>query len=191
MQARAGEHEIDEWARRAQRGDELALGRLLHAVRPRVYRWALVHTGAADDAEDITQAVLLRAQRRIGDFNFAARFTTWLYSVTRSVAADWRRTNRRRSELLMHRTDETMPVPQREATPDEQRLVALIREHFAALPVRQREVFDLVDLQGQSPSEVAAMLALDPATVRVHLMRARRTIRARILERHAALVEDR
>jgi RNA polymerase sigma-70 factor, ECF subfamily len=190
LDARAGEQDIDEWARRAQRGDQRALGQLLRAVRPRVFRWALIHTGSPDDAEDITQATLLRAQRALPDFGFAARFTTWLYSVTRSVAADARRTQRRRAELLSQRT---MVAEGSNAEPklDERRLVALVREQLGPLPVRQREVFDLVDLQGRAPADVAELLGLDAATVRVHLLRARRTIRARIMERNAALVEDR
>ena len=190
METRSGEHEIDDWARQAQRGDELAWGRLLRAVRPRVLRWALVHTGSADEAEDITQAALLRAQRALPDFSFAARFTTWLYSVTRSVASDWRRKQRRREDLFA----------QRAATPDahwdsprldEQELINLVHRYFADLPARQREVFDLVDLQGHAAADVAEMLGANPATVRVHLLRARRTIRERILQTNAALVEDR
>jgi RNA polymerase sigma factor (sigma-70 family) len=190
LEARSGEQEIDDWARRAQRGDQRALGQLLRAVRPLVFRWALVQTGSPDDAEDITQATLLRAQRGLSEFGFAARFTTWLYSVTRSVASDARRTQRRRAELMSQRphvADATAAEPKL----DEGRLLALVREQLAALPARQREVFDLVDLQGRAPAEVAELLALDPATVRVHLLRARRVIRARVIERNPALVEDR
>lgn len=190
MEARAGEQDIEDWARRAQRGDQHALAQLLRAVRPRVFRWALVQTGSPDDAEDITQAALLRAQRGLPDFGFAARFTTWLYSVTRSVAADARRTRRRRAELLSQRPPVAVSASV-EPRVDERRLLALVRAQLDALPVRQREVFDLVDLQGRAPAEVAELLALDPATVRVHLLRARRTIRARIMERNPALAEDR
>jgi RNA polymerase sigma factor (sigma-70 family) len=55
---------------------------------------------------------------------------------------------------------------------------------------RQREVFDLVDLQGIAAVEVGAMLGMEPVTVRSHLFRARRAIRKRILESHPELVED-
>ena len=98
MEARPGEQDIEDWARRAQRGDEHALAQLLRAVRPQVFRWALVQTGSPDDAEDITQSTLLRAQQGLPAFGFAARFTTWLYSVTRRVAADARRTQRRTAD---------------------------------------------------------------------------------------------
>lgn len=189
MDSRVGDHEIDGWARRAQRGDELALERLLRAVRPRVFRWALIYTGSPDDAEDVAQAALLRAQSALAGFGFHARVTTWLYSITRSVAADARRTRRRRTALLATQVYEA--PRSREESIDSQRLVELVRAHFAQLPVRQREVFDLVDLQGHTPAEVAEMLALNPATVRVHLLRARRTVRERMLQLRPALVADR
>jgi RNA polymerase sigma-70 factor (ECF subfamily) len=190
LETRAGEQDIEDWARRAQRGDHRALAQLLRAVRPRVFRWALVQTGSPDDAEDITQTALLRVQRGLRHFAFAARFTTWLYSVTRSAAADARRIQRRRAELLAERTPADV-ASSSEPRVDERRLLALVRDQLDALPARQREVFDLVDLQGRAPGDVAELLALDAATVRVHLLRARRTIRAHIAERNPALVEDR
>ena len=67
------------------------------------------------------------------------------------------------------------------------RVMDLVLAYFRALPARQREVFDLVDLQGYSPAEVATMLDLNPATVRASLFKARRTVRRKIFERHPEL----
>ena len=47
--------------------------------------------------------------------------------------------------------------------------------------MRQREVFDLVDLQGLDPKEAAELLEMNPNTVRVHLLRARRRMRREML----------
>jgi RNA polymerase sigma-70 factor (ECF subfamily) len=71
------------------------------------------------------------------------------------------------------------------------RAAALVRAFFAELQGRQREVFDLVDLQGYTPAEAAEMLEIEPPTARVHLLRARRAIRERILAAHPTLMEDR
>ena len=64
------------------------------------------------------------------------------------------------------------------------------RTSCAELRERQREVCERVELQGYAPAEVADMLVMNASTVRVHLLRARRTLRARIVERHPALAED-
>lgn len=177
----------DTLVRRAQRGDSVALTRLLEQVRPRLFRWALVHTSSPDDADDIVQEALLRASRHLGDYSFSARFTTWLHTIVRRTAAEWHRTMSRRAGLLAARHDPPRTTSQPEPTGE---LVALVRSCMDGLPARQREIFDMVDLREYAPSEVAELLSMNPATVRVHLLRARRTIRARLLERHRRLVEE-
>jgi RNA polymerase sigma-70 factor (ECF subfamily) len=62
---------------------------------------------------------------------------------------------------------------------------------FRQLPARQREIFSLADIEGVALVEIAERLGLDPGTVRAHLFRARRTLRARILTQHPELVEGR
>jgi RNA polymerase sigma-70 factor (ECF subfamily) len=61
---------------------------------------------------------------------------------------------------------------------------------FRDLPVRQREVFYLVDIEGHEAMEVASRLGLRPVTVRAHLFRARHTLRSRILARHPEIAEE-
>ena len=66
----------------------------------------------------------------------------------------------------------------------------LVRRLFTDLPEGQRTVFYLVDLQGYAPRDVAEMLEANPTTVRAHLLKARRAIRARLLEHHPEVVEE-
>jgi RNA polymerase sigma-70 factor (ECF subfamily) len=186
--AMALEQEIpDTLVRSAQRGDAAAISRLLELSRARVYRWALVQTGAPDDAEDLTQETLLRALRSLHAFAFGARFTTWLHTILRRTTADWRRTKRRRERLLDARSvaESSMQQPEPAAA-----LIDMVRTQLGALTARQREVFDLVDLQGRTPGEAAATLGMNPTTVRVHLLRARRQLRRVILDAHPHIMED-
>jgi RNA polymerase sigma-70 factor (ECF subfamily) len=165
--------------------------RLLGIVYPRVRRWASTQDLAADDAEDVTQTALIAAYRALPAFRFESRFETWLYRIVRRTVADWRRQQARRGRRVVNE-DADEPVERNAgADPDETRLSRFVRTAFDALPARQREVFDLMELQGRSTAEVAELLQLSESTVRVHLLRARRAIRRRILERNAALVEDR
>lgn len=183
------EQEIPETlVRAAQRGDAAALSQLLERVRPRVYRWALIQTAAADDAEDLVQEALMRAARKLGAFAFDARFTTWLHAIVRTTAADGRRTRRRRDRLL--RQNSADPAPARQPEPSSG-LMDVVRESLHGLTARQREIFDLVDLQGHTPAEAAGLLGMNATTLRVHLLRARRQMRLRIMESHRHLVEDR
>ena len=181
---------LERVAALAAAGDDVAFRRLALAVRPQLLRWALVQTANADDAEDVVQAALLRMHAALGSYQREARFTTWLYAVLRSAAADWRRRARRErardARYARALPQATSPVDRT----DRDRLLELVRTQLGALPARQREIFDLADLQGHSPAAVAALLDMNHNTVRAHLLRARRTLRARILAAHAALAED-
>lgn len=53
---------------------------------PRVSYWCWKICGDREQATDLAQDVFLRVHSRIGSFRFEARFSTWLYQVTRSVA---------------------------------------------------------------------------------------------------------
>jgi RNA polymerase sigma-70 factor, ECF subfamily len=182
--------ELDGLVRRAQAGEARAFDRLGRALLPRIRRWAAAHVESADDADDIAQDVLLKAHRMLSAFAFESRFTTWLYAITRRAAADWHRKRGRRARLQALRLEPAEDAPPSSSTADRQRLTERVLSEFRRLPSRQREVFDLADLQGKSLAEIAEMLAMNPVTVRVHLHRARSAIRSRILQTDAALVED-
>jgi RNA polymerase sigma-70 factor (ECF subfamily) len=180
---------------RAQDGDPVALADLLSLCRPWIYRWAVVDLGDFDEAEDTTQDVLVRLHSKLGRFRRGSRFTTWLFRVTRNAAVDRRRRWSRRLKL-MARSDamaamagDSRPAANPEAATLRQELDRIVRTFVAALPSRQRQVLDLVDLQGHAPSEVADLLDLDPGTVRAHLHRARRELRSRLLASHPEMVE--
>ena len=172
--------------RQARGGDPSAFERLAGAYRDRMYRWALVRTGDEDDAEDATQEALVRLHRGLGKFDGKSRFETWLYAVVRSAAADVRRSKgkalRLRERFAVRRAGEVAAEPHPVVDGlESQRIESLVRVFLDSLPARQREAMDLVDLQGVEQVEAATRLGVSPATLRTHLFRARRTIRARLL----------
>lgn len=179
---------------KAQAGDQQALTDLLRGCHPQVHRWALSLTADPDDADDVAQDVLVRVHRNLGKYGARSRFTTWLYQVTRNAALDQRRGRERRERLATHEyRDELQPDTDQADRLDElhrSSVADLVKSLFDELPDRQREVFDLVDLQDCRPVEVSEMLDMNPSTVRAHLLRARRTIRKRILERHPEMAEE-
>jgi RNA polymerase sigma-70 factor (ECF subfamily) len=181
----------------AQAGDAAARDELLRRCHGSVYRWALVHTGDSDEADDVAQEVLLRVHRYLGRYSGRSRFTTWLYQVTRNAALGWRRRVGSRLRLTRELTAEGGGVLEtgRRSDPMEQlhgsQIADVVTALFRQLPARQREVFNLADIEGVALVEIAERLGLDPGTVRSHLFRARRTLRARILTDHPELAEGR
>lgn len=177
---------LDDLVRSAQRGNANDLELLLVALRPTVCRWALVWTGSPDQAEDVAQRVLLRVDRSLQSFAAEGRTMTWLYRITKNVLIDLDRA-RARDRSLRDRLRREQVARAAAARDDSASLEALDLMHhmMEALSPQQRAVLDLVDLQGFTAEEVSQMLDVAPATVRVHLHRARQALRARTRSRES------
>lgn len=181
-----------ELIRRAQEGDDGAFTALATAWHPRVYRWACGMLDDPDDADDVAQQVLVRLYANLGRFRGLARFSTWLYQITRNAASDTHRRRGRRlraHERMLTSDPPPTAVPSAD-DPGNAELAERARAALAQLPERQRDVFDLVELQGYAPGEAATLLGIRAPTARTHLLRARRALRAALRAAAPELVED-
>lgn len=190
-----GDQPLDaDLIRRARAGEEAAFRLLVERWYARIHRWAAGVLGDADDADDVTQDVLVRLHVRLDRFREESAFSTWLFQITRNAARDaYRRRRRRlRARTRLRGMAEAHDVAPDPATALEERDAAgAARAALAGLPDRQREVFDLVDLQGYAPHEAADLLGLSPGTVRTHLFRARAAVRRALLAAEPSFAEDR
>jgi RNA polymerase sigma-70 factor (ECF subfamily) len=84
---RSSDNELIEAARRESgaRADRF-LGVLYRRHYRRVAYWCLKISGNREDAADLAQDVFLRVHARLDSFRLESAFSTWLYTVTRSVA---------------------------------------------------------------------------------------------------------
>lgn len=170
-------------------GRRAALERLAARVHVRVRLWAARFAPDEDTADDVAQDVLIGLERRIRRFDGRSTFSTWLFSVTRNVALSHRQRDARRERLLeAHGVDEQTAEPV--ADPDAAALASLVLRYYEALPAKQRLIFELADIRGMSPAEIARDLRMEQGTVRAHLFKARRTLRARMLEQHERMWKE-
>jgi RNA polymerase sigma-70 factor (ECF subfamily) len=172
--------EVPTLLARVRGGDTHAFTALVNDHQTRVFRWAFALTGDRDDAEDVTQEVFVRVYRKLGSYRGDGAFDAWLYRITRRVALRSRRRNRApesTGDADVYNTDPGARV-------DRERASALIHTIAATLPMRQREVFILCDLEGLAPSQAAETLGMKDVSVRASLFKARATIRRRILATH-------
>ena len=186
-------HALDaQLVSRAASGDDSAFTTLVTRCQPAVFRWALVFAGDPDEAEDITQEVFVRIYRQLGSYRSDGSFEAWLYRITRRAAIQMRRTRSRRSRLAL--SPAARPLRDVYTTDpggrvDRERAASVIHELFAELPRRQREIFDLVDLQGLSPAEAAERTGMKPVSARANLFKARKAIREGLLASHPSYRE--
>ena len=111
------------------------------------------------------------------------RIAAWLHRVTRNAAMD---RFRRRSPLdrAGEGTLEDLRAPgtsEPALAAERQELSDLILGLLRHLPRRQREVFDLVELQGMALTDVASELGIRASSARGSLFKARRRLRRELL----------
>lgn len=179
--------DIEVLVARAQRGDRWAFTELFRRHRTDVARLVYRMMGPSADLEDIVQEVFLQVHRSIGEFRGQAKFSTWLHRVTVNVVLMTRRAARSRPVL----TGETPTEyePDGGLAPDEdamrRRRIEAFRRLLDRLPEKKRTVFELHELEGKSPAEIAEIVNAPVLTVRTRLFYARRELEAMIREEPA------
>jgi RNA polymerase sigma factor (sigma-70 family) len=139
-----------------------------------VARWARHLGGAELDVEDVVQEVFMVVNRRLSAFRPEARFSSWLFEVTRKTVANHRRRHKRRlgqSEDGLDRLPALVGDPAAEM--ERRQSVARFYAALDRLPEKYRAVIVLYELEGLSAQELAELRNLKLGTLRVHLSRAR------------------
>lgn len=156
--------------------------------RRRVYSFARYLLSNREEAEDVTQEVLLRLWRHQEGVD-EERLGSWLLRVTRNACYDLLR--RRRSEAaagISASLDEedarevasAEPSPEARARDTDFRRRLL--EALGELGEPYKSVVILREVQGLPHREIGEALGIPEATVRVHLHRGRRKLRERLRE---------
>jgi RNA polymerase sigma factor (sigma-70 family) len=152
---------------------------------PRLCRFLTCLLGDRHGAQDIAQETFLRLHRfGIGRLSGDER-RYWLYRVARNLALNELGRRRTRTRLIdevgrWFRPDP--PTPEARAT--EAETSSLILEVVKSLPEHQRAVLLLREQEDMSYREIARVLDISEAKVRVDLFRARTAARARWRELH-------
>ncbi len=174
-------------------GDPDALSALLEMARPVVLQWASVRTRDPDDAEDVTQLVLLRLYSKISTFRGDSSLSSWLYRVTVNEASGFsRRKSRDQTQAKMWKElggQESTSQPDTTCI-DSLRLATAVLEAASDLPSLQQMAFHLVDLNGLRPCEAARELGRTQTTLRSTLCRARKKIRELVEGCHRELARE-
>ena len=91
----------EQLIRRAQQGDNGAFEELLLLHQKKVYNLCLRMSANPDDALDLSQEAFLRAWRSLGQYQFEANFSTWLFRLTSNICIDFLRRKKRRQETSL------------------------------------------------------------------------------------------
>lgn len=148
-------------------------------ARVRRYVGSLVRDAA--EADDLTQEVFLRAHRGRDSLRDPQARMTWLYRIATHVCVDWMRQRARRPVAADVTPEETEPAdagPALQQVIERQEMSACVQNYLVALPDNYRGVLLLRDLHEMSGPEIAQLLGISHATVKIRLHRAREKLRA-------------
>jgi RNA polymerase sigma-70 factor (ECF subfamily) len=178
-----------------QAGDASAVAELSSTYAPRIHQLAFRYMKNWEDAEEVTQDVLMKVFRKIDAFRGDAALSSWIYRITFNTAMSRLRTGRssRPAEMPRHEpvSDELMGmVPQDPADwssmADDHVLRREMRERLIQALTRLPEVYRtpvvLRDIQGMSTEEASQVLRVKPQTLKSRLHRGRLILRQALAE---------
>jgi RNA polymerase sigma-70 factor (ECF subfamily) len=166
----AGTDPDAELLRRHADGDPDAFAQLIRRHQDRLWAVALRTTCDAEEAADALQDALISAHRAAGRFRGEAQVTTWLHRIVVNACLDRLRRRQARAQG---------PLPDERDTPDPRDAVAesdtamAVHDGLARLADDQRVAIVLVDIEGHSIDEAAAILEVAPGTVKSRCSRGR------------------
>jgi RNA polymerase sigma-70 factor, ECF subfamily len=177
---------------RVRRGDTEAFEHFVRTYQKRIYR--LVYTLLRDpsDADSVTQDVFIKAFRAAGDFKGDSAFETWLTRIAINTVRDFTRKRKPAipfSQLARDSDDTDAGLPQGlepvdGSSPERDLLSRDIRrrigEALESLSPRQRSVFVMKHYEEKTIAEIGFATGLDAGTIKSHLFRAARKLRARL-----------
>lgn len=171
-----------EAMQRVQRGDEAALGELMHTWEQPVKRLLARIVLNARDAEELAQETFVRVWTQREKFHADAEFRPWLFSIAVNLARNRLRWWRRRPSISLHEWSETREMEEERsergaAALEQAERAAAVRAAIAALPVELREVVVLSEYEQLSHAEIASALGTTAKAVESRLYRARDKLR--------------
>lgn len=164
--------------------------RIYKLYAPRVYRTCLRMIGNPADAEELSQEVFLQVFRKLDTYRGESAFSTWLHRVAVNAVLMRLRKQHGYSEISLEkmvRTDDGETIETARFGADDAGLIGTIdrltlERAIVRLPVRQRLVLVLHDIEGYTYEEIAELSECTLESAKYHLHSARVTLRGLLHE---------
>jgi RNA polymerase sigma-70 factor (ECF subfamily) len=161
-------------------GDMRAFEELVERHQRSVIGTVAKMLGNPSEAEDIAQQVFVRVWKSAGRYEAQAKFTTWLFTITRNLVFNEVRRRQRKPTVSVDEREETThrTVEDLQAiSPDDEMLQAELEEAINRaiqnLPEKQRMAVVLRRYEEMPYDEIAVVLEMSIPAVKSLLFRAR------------------
>jgi RNA polymerase sigma-70 factor (ECF subfamily) len=171
----------EQLALRAQQGSLDAFSTLVQAFEGRLFNFLLKRTGSPADAEDVAQDTFVRAWERIHQYDPRWRFSTWLFTIGRRLAAGrYRDRPAPPAPLTDASAARAAPSADRLSRREERERIWSVVEEL--LPPEQHTALWLRYAEDMAIGDIARVLGKSEVGVRVMLFRARAILASRLAD---------
>ncbi|MFT4018075.1 MAG: sigma-70 family RNA polymerase sigma factor [Agriterribacter sp.] len=164
---------------RISAGDASAFALLFNQYKDKIYTIGFKITGSAFLAEEVVQEIFMKLWTNRKTLPELECFTAWFNTVTRNhlFSLIKRKAAREQREIVF-----ANKIPAFYNNADENILLKdageLLEKALYTLPPQQNKVYRLIKERGMKKEEVASQLNLSTETVKAHLSKAMKSIRA-------------
>ena len=173
-----------ELVKKSQLGDRSAFEELVLRHQELVFSLAYKLTGNREMANDVAQEAFIRAWKAIEKFRGDSTFSTWIYRITVNTAWTLRKKAKKHNTLNIDDTYEPIVIDEKkdpEMVAINSDLSSELSKALNNLPVEQRIIVELKNIEGRSHKEIADYLDISVTAAKVRLHRAHQKLR-QILE---------
>jgi RNA polymerase sigma-70 factor (ECF subfamily) len=172
------ERRLSVWMKQAQEGDRAAYECLLNEVAAELRAFVGARLQHREWVDDVVQDTLISLHRARHTYDPGRPFGAWMYAIARHRLIDCVRRRRRvqsHEQGVEGRLDELSPAA--DELPAAQGLLDALQRALPSLSEKQREVIQLLKLQGLSVREAAAQTGMTESSVKVSAHRGYRALR--------------
>ena len=183
---------IENIISKCRRGDPNAFERLVDEYQVFAYALAFRLLGRSDEASDVAQEAFIRVWKNISRMDESRKFSTWLYRIVVNLCYDVLKRRKRREAIFVHNEDHSEFACGKDIEEDihQQETVHAVLQLTARLPLKQRMVFILRDIQDVDIADVAEILSMSARSVCSNLYHARSWIREKLKEMEKHEVQE-
>lgn len=168
------DQEIAVFIRAAQKGDTQAFEHLIQQFKGKVYRSAYAMLGDHMEAEDVAQEAFVKAFFSLNKLKSEYAFASWIGTITHHLCVDRLKAS---AKNQLSTQEEWLQVPDETNFYEQSELKLTIHDALQRLPVEQREVLVLRDMQGYHYEDMADIIGIPLGTVKSRLNTARQALR--------------
>lgn len=153
---------------------------LISASGDKMYRFALRMLNDSGRAKDAVQDVCMKLWRQRDQLQSIDNLEAWCMRLTRNRCIDFLRSPANRVNGLEHSADQKAAGKHPDSLTEQNDTMERITRLMKKLPAQQRMAMHLRDIEGMSYKEIAEVLDLSMAQVKITIFRARKAVRIQL-----------